>query len=78
MERDLLPKEASVVVVDNVLAMGETLCTILALLKKFGIDAEYVSIIVVAEFPVHRGRQTVRECGFGRVSIQSLLVFDGA
>ena len=34
--------------------------------------------MVVAEFPVHRGRELLRRCGFGEVNIQSLLVFDGA
>ncbi|KAJ5465278.1 uncharacterized protein N7458_000964 [Penicillium daleae] len=78
LERNLIPKGASVVMVDDVLATGKTLCAVLTLLKKAGIDAENVSIIVVAEFPVHRGRKNIRESGFGRASIQSLLVFDGA
>ena len=78
MERDVVPKGASVVVVDDVLSTGETLCAVLQLLNKAGIDAEDVSIMVVAEFPVHRGRELLRQRGFGRINIQSLLVFGGA
>ncbi|KAF7556648.1 hypothetical protein G7Z17_g1281 [Cylindrodendrum hubeiense] len=76
--RDVVPEGASVVVVDDVLATGETLCAVLQLLGEAGIGAENVSIMVVAEFPVHRGRELLRLRGFGRVNIQSLLVFGGA
>lgn len=75
IERDLIPRGASVVVVDDVLARGNTLCAVLQLLGEVGIAD--VSIMVVAEFPVHRGRQLLRQHGFG-LNIQSLLVFDGA
>ncbi|MCJ1404336.1 hypothetical protein MMC11_007561 [Xylographa trunciseda] len=78
MERDVVPRGASVVVVDDVLSTGETLCAVLQLLNEAGIDAEDVSIMVVAEFPVHRGRELLRQRGFGRINIQSLLVFGGA
>ncbi|RYP03721.1 hypothetical protein DL764_004945 [Monosporascus ibericus] len=78
MERDIVPRGASVVVVDDVLATGETLCAVLQLLDEAGIGAEDVSIMVLAEFPVHRGRDLLRRRGFGRVNIQSLLVFGGA
>ncbi|KAF3004527.1 hypothetical protein E8E15_000309 [Penicillium rubens] len=61
MERDLIPKGASVMVVDDA-----------------NIGAKDVSIMVVAEFPVHRGRELLRQRGFGGVNIQSLLVFGGA
>lgn len=75
IELDLIPRGASVVVVDDVLATGNTLCAVLQLLSEVGIAD--VSIMVVAEFPVHRGRQLLHQHGFG-VNIQSLLVFDGA
>ncbi|BCR83544.1 uncharacterized protein ACHE_10946A [Aspergillus chevalieri] len=78
MGRDLIPRGASVVVVDDVLATGKTLCAVLQLLDKAGIGAENVSIMVVAEFPVHRGRELLRQHGFGGVNVQSLLVFGGA
>jgi adenine phosphoribosyltransferase len=78
MDRDVVPRGASVVVVDDVLATGGTLCAVLQLLDEAGIGAEDVSIMVVAEFPVHRGRELLRRRGFGRVNIQSLLVFGGA
>jgi len=78
MERDVVPRGASVVVVDDVLSTGETLCAVQQLLDEAGIGAEDVSIMAVAEFPVHRGRELLRQRGFGRINIQSLLVFGGA
>ncbi|ODM20085.1 hypothetical protein SI65_05071 [Aspergillus cristatus] len=78
MDRDLIPRGASVVVVDDVLATGKTLCAVLQLLDKAGISSENVNIMVVAEFPVHRGRELLRLHGFGGVNVQSLLVFGGA
>jgi adenine phosphoribosyltransferase len=78
MERDVLPRGASVVVVDDVLSTGETLCAVLQLLDKAGIGADGVSIMAVAEFPVHRGRELLRRRGFGGINIQSLLVFGDA
>lgn len=58
--------------------MGETVCAVLQLLDKAGIGAEDVSIMVVAEFPVQRGRELLRKRGFGGINIQSLLIFGGA
>ncbi|KAF2137448.1 uncharacterized protein K452DRAFT_278378 [Aplosporella prunicola CBS 121167] len=78
MEKDVIPRGASVVLVDDVLATGETLCAVLQLLGEAGIVAEDVTIIVVAEFPVHSGREMLRRRGFGRAKVQSLLVFGGA
>lgn len=77
MGRDAIPKGASVVVVDDVLATGKTLCAVLQLLAEVGIGAEDVNIMVVVEFPVHRGRELLRLRGFGRANVQSLLVFGG-
>ncbi|KAK4039087.1 hypothetical protein C8A01DRAFT_36990 [Parachaetomium inaequale] len=78
MERDVIPRGAAVLVVDDVLATGETLCAVLRLLEEGGVGVESVSIMVVAEFPVHRGRELLRRHGFGSVNVQSLLVFGGA
>ena len=78
MERDVVPRGASVVVVDDVLSTGETLCAVLQLLDEAGIGATNVSVMVVAEFPVHHGRELLRQRGFGRIHVQSLLVFGGA
>lgn len=77
MERDVIPRGAQVVVVDDVLATGETLCAVLRLLDEAGIRAEDVRIMVVAEFPIHRGRELLRRRGFGRINIQSLLIYGG-
>ncbi|KAK4185616.1 phosphoribosyl transferase domain protein [Podospora australis] len=69
----------AVVVVDDVLATGRTLCAVLQLLVKAArISVENISVLVVAEFPVHRGREFLRQQGFGRVRVQSLLVYGGA
>ena len=78
LERDVVPSGGSVVVLDDVLATGETLCSVLELLSMAGIGAGDVSIMVVAEFPIHRGRELLRQRGFGKAHIQSLLVFGGA
>lgn len=77
MNRDVLPAGATVVVVDDVLATGKTLCAMLQLLVQAGVRAEDVSVMTVAEFPVHRGRQLLHQRGFGGVNIQTLLVFGG-
>ncbi|KAH7371933.1 hypothetical protein BKA66DRAFT_468882 [Pyrenochaeta sp. MPI-SDFR-AT-0127] len=78
MERNVVPKGASVVVVDDVLSTGSTLCAVLQLLSKASINIEDIAVMVVAEFPIHRGRELLRQHGFGTVSIQSLLIFGGA
>ncbi|KAG6116716.1 hypothetical protein E4U14_008421 [Claviceps sp. LM454 group G7] len=75
--RGVIPTGASVVVVDNVLASGTTLCAVLELLREAGVDADNVHVMVVAEFPTHRGREELRQRGFGRVKVQSLLILDG-
>jgi len=77
MGRSAVPTGASVVVVDDVLASGTTLCAVLQLLEEAGVGADEVHVMVVAEFPIHRGRETLRRRGFGRVKIQSLLILDG-
>ncbi|KAM7195160.1 hypothetical protein V8F33_006834 [Rhypophila sp. PSN 637] len=71
------PGGASVLVVDDVLASGKTLCAVLSLLREVGVEAGRISVIVVVEFPIHRGRKALREAGFGQVRVQSLLVFGG-
>ncbi|KAK4077175.1 CAZyme family AA7 [Purpureocillium lilacinum] len=77
MGRDVVSKDASVVVVDDVLATGKTACAVLRLLAEAGIGPENVQILVVAEFPIHRGRSRLRQHGYGRTKIHSLLVFEG-
>ena len=75
MEQDVVRRGASVVVVDDVLATGETLCAVLQLLAEAGVQAEDISVMVVAEFPIHCTRRLLRQRGFGKISIQSLLIF---
>ncbi|KAK5734698.1 hypothetical protein LTR17_008776 [Elasticomyces elasticus] len=71
-------RATSVVIVDDTLATGTTLCAVLNLLVEAGVDVEDMSVIVVAEFPAHRGRELLRREGFGGVRVQSLLVYGGA
>lgn len=78
MRRDAIAKDGSVVIVDDVLATGRTLCAVLRLLQEAGVRAERVSVMVVAEFPVHGGRRRLLDEGFGAARVQSLLVFGGA
>ncbi|KAI1157601.1 phosphoribosyl transferase domain protein [Nemania serpens] len=75
--RDAVPMGVPVVVVDDVLATGKTLCAVLQLLVKAGIDVEDITVMTLAEFPVHGGRYLLHESGFGRVNVQSLLVYGG-
>ena len=77
MEQGVVPRGASVVVVDDVLSTGETLCAVLELLDKAGVGPERVSVMVVAEFPIHRGRELLRQRGFAQTNVQSLLVYNG-
>ncbi|OIW31994.1 hypothetical protein CONLIGDRAFT_629687 [Coniochaeta ligniaria NRRL 30616] len=78
MGRYAIPRGAKVVVVDDVLATGKTLCAVLQLLGEAAVGADRISVMVVAEFPIHRGRELLRQRGFGRVDIRSLLIFGGA
>ncbi|KAH6614370.1 phosphoribosyl transferase domain protein [Chaetomium sp. MPI-SDFR-AT-0129] len=78
MGRDVIPPGGSVVVVDDVLATGRTLSAVLRLLREGGVDLRRVRVMVVAEFPLHRGRRLLVEQGFGQVNIHALLVLGGA
>ncbi|KAL2834805.1 hypothetical protein BJY01DRAFT_259391 [Aspergillus pseudoustus] len=78
MERGLIPSGGSVVIVDDVFASGQTLYAVITLLDKAGIAHENINVLVVAEFPAHRGRELLRKRGVGRIRIRSLLVFGGA
>lgn len=64
-------------VVDDVLSTGETLFATLKLIEEAGVAANDVTVLIVAEFPVHRGRELLLQRGFGQVHIQSLLVLAG-
>lgn len=77
IEQNSIPKSASVVVVDDVLATGETIYAVIKLLMKAGIGAEDISVMVVAEFPAHQGRNLLHQRGLGRIHVQSLLILDG-
>ncbi|KAH6695192.1 phosphoribosyl transferase domain protein [Plectosphaerella plurivora] len=77
MGQNVIPKNSSLVIVDDVLATGETLLAVMRLLEKAGVSKEKMNVMVVAEFPRHQGRKMLREHGFGMVRIQSLMVFGG-
>ncbi|KAL5117341.1 hypothetical protein ACEQ8H_004786 [Pleosporales sp. CAS-2024a] len=76
--QDTIPRGVPVLVIDDVLSTGKTLFAVLELLSKAGVGTEDISVMVVAEFPFHRGRELLPQRGFGRVSVQSLLVLTGA
>jgi adenine phosphoribosyltransferase len=78
VERSAIPKSGPVVVIDDTLATGQTLCAVLQILDEAGISVRDVSVMVVAEFPIHRGRELLCRRGFGRVDVRSLLTFNGA
>ena len=78
IKRSAIPKNSSIIVVDNTLATGKTICAVLQALKAASVAVENMSVLVVAEFPIHRGREMLRKRGFSKVSVRSLLVFDGA
>ncbi|KAH7061707.1 phosphoribosyl transferase domain protein [Paraphoma chrysanthemicola] len=78
IERNAIAEGASVVVIDDVLATGETLCAVVNLLHEAGVSTNDITIMVVAEFPSHRGRELLRRRGFGKISVRSLLVFPGS
>jgi adenine phosphoribosyltransferase/phosphomevalonate kinase len=78
IERSAVPSSGSIVLVDDTLATGETLSAILQAMKRAGVTVENVSVLVVAEFPIHRGRELLCKRGFAGVSVRSLLSFDGA
>ncbi|KAF7193447.1 Adenine phosphoribosyltransferase [Pseudocercospora fuligena] len=75
MSVNAVPRNGSVIVVDDVLSSGETLIAMLQLLQEAEVPADKITVIVVAEFPVHGGRKRLQERGFRDVKIQSLLVF---
>jgi hypothetical protein len=50
---------------------------VLHLLGEVGTSPDNISVILVAEFLMHRGRDLLRRRGFGGVYVQSLLVFGG-
>jgi adenine/guanine phosphoribosyltransferase-like PRPP-binding protein len=77
IERYAVCKGTSVVVVNDVLSIGRIIYAVLQLLRKASIRIRDISVIVVAEFPVHRGRELLRACGFSGIHIQSLLVLGG-
>ncbi|KAL6161955.1 hypothetical protein ACJQWK_11967 [Exserohilum turcicum] len=77
IERSAVPENSPIVVVDDTLATGETLCAVLQILEGAGVAVENMSAMVVAEFPIHRGRELLCRRGFSGVSVQSLLTFGG-
>lgn len=75
IERNAIIGSDSVVVVDDVLSTGETLCAVLHLLEEAGVN--HIAVMVVAEFPCHRGRKLLHDRGYCMLDVRSLLVFGG-
>lgn len=71
-------RNGMVLVVDDVLASGRTLIAVMKLLvDQVGLKPEDIRVLVVVEFPAHRGRELLSREGFGMVHVESLLVFGG-
>jgi adenine phosphoribosyltransferase len=66
-----------VLIIDDLLATGTTLCAMISLLLIAGVALEDIQIMVVVELPHHRGRAFLRQQGFGRAAVHSLLVLNG-
>jgi adenine/guanine phosphoribosyltransferase-like PRPP-binding protein len=66
-----------VLILDDLLAMGTTLCAMISLLISAGVVLEDIQTMVVVELPHHRGRAFLQQRGFGRAVVHSLLVLDG-
>jgi adenine phosphoribosyltransferase len=77
VDRTLISKARSVVFIDDVLATGHMLCAVLRMLTEAGIHDDDIGVLVVAEFPAHRGRERLCQSGLGRAQVKSLLVFEG-
>ncbi|OAK96956.1 hypothetical protein IQ06DRAFT_296891 [Phaeosphaeriaceae sp. SRC1lsM3a] len=75
MKCDVVRTGSKVLIVDDVLATGNTLCAMLELLRLAGVDVEDMFVQVIAEFPLHRGRARLLSQGFGRVRVGSLLIY---
>ncbi|CAG8118858.1 unnamed protein product [Penicillium salamii] len=66
LERNAISKGASVVVVDDVLASGRTMCAMLRLLEKAHVRMKDVSVLVVAEFLFTLAEDTCISVVWGR------------
>jgi adenine/guanine phosphoribosyltransferase-like PRPP-binding protein len=77
MGASVVSQGSKVLIVDDLLATGTTLCAMLSLLMTAGIALEDIQVAVVVELPYHGGRKYLHEQGFGRVAVDSLLVFEG-
>lgn len=78
MKRNVILRNASVMMMNDVLFAKKTLCAMLQLLNEDDIDVENVSIMIVIEFSIHRDRKLLRQREFDRINIQSLIIFDNA
>jgi adenine phosphoribosyltransferase len=73
----VVSRGSQVLILDDLLATGMTLCAVISLLVSAGVALEDIQAMVVVELPHHRGRFLLRQQGFSRAQVHSLLVFDG-
>lgn len=73
----VVSKGNRVLILDDLLATGTTLCAMISLLVSAGVAVEDIQTMVVVELPQHRGRAFLRQQGYGRSVVHSLLVLDG-
>lgn len=57
MNPRLVSSNTSIMIVDDVLATGKTLYAIIDLLRKAYVPIVNISVLIVAEFPIHQGRE---------------------
>lgn len=69
---------SSVAIIHDVHATGKAPCAMVNLLELAGISPKDITAIIAAKFPVHRGRQMLREHGFGAANVHSLLIYGSA
>jgi adenine/guanine phosphoribosyltransferase-like PRPP-binding protein len=69
IERSAVPKSGLVVVVDDILAIGKTLCAVLQTLDEVGVAAENIGVIVVAKFLIYCGQELLYKRRFSKVHV---------
>ena len=78
MKRDVILRNASVMMMNDVLFAKKTLCAMLQLLDEDDIDVKNVSIMIVIKFSIHHDQELLHQREFDRINIQSLMIFNDA
>ena len=78
MKQDVILRNASVMMMNDVLFAEKMLCAMLQLLDEADIDVKNVSIMIMIEFSIHHDWKLLHQREYDRINIQSLLIFDDA